>query len=144
MVIRVRYPAKIQRWNSGVGGIARCVGRTLESDADRLGAAQLGRKGENCGWSKEKAADGLGGVSGLCKLLREWPIECNRVRPCVSVGAARRPMTNPRPARPVKATGLSVRLLWSVASWMTCWAVSATKHGGIFMVAFTISRRLRP
>ena len=83
MVIRVRYPAKIQRWNSGVDGIARCVGRTLESDADRLGAAQLGRKGENCGWSKEKAADGLGGVSGLCKLLREWPIECDRVCPLV-------------------------------------------------------------
>ena len=33
--------------------------------------------------AKEKSADGLGGVSGLCKLLREWPIECDRVCPLV-------------------------------------------------------------
>ena len=36
-----------------MGGIARCVGRELESDADRLGAAQLGRNGEEV-----KTADG--------------------------------------------------------------------------------------
>ena len=42
-----------------------------------------GEGGENCGWSREKSADGLGGVSGLCKLLREWPIECDRVGACV-------------------------------------------------------------
>lgn len=38
-----------------------------------------GEGGENCGWTMEKSADGLGGVNGLCKLLRECPIECDRI-----------------------------------------------------------------
>lgn len=38
-----------------------------------------GDGGENCGWIIEKSAEGLGGVKGLCKLLREWPIECDRI-----------------------------------------------------------------
>lgn len=38
-----------------------------------------GDGGEKCGWAIEKSADGLGGVNGLCKLLREWPIECDRI-----------------------------------------------------------------
>ena len=38
-----------------------------------------GDGGENCECSREKSADGLGGVSGLCKLLRNFSIECDRM-----------------------------------------------------------------
>ena len=75
-----------------------------------------GDGGENCGWIIEKSADGLGGVKGLCKLLRGWPTECDRI---LSDGTTR-PKTNPHPAKRVNVIERSALLLWYAVTCSTC------------------------